>query len=285
LGNIRIVTDSTADIPAEVREKLGIEMVPLTLAFGDERFIDYVTIMPDQFYEKLVVSKDMPKTSQPSPMDFLEKYKQIAQESPGAHIISIHLASVLSGTYQSAVIAKSMMEEEDVQITVVDSRSASFGIGALVIAAAEAIQAGKSAEEVLAIIEKRRSDCSIYFMVDTLEYLQKNGRIGRAAGLIGSLLNIKPILTIDNEGYVAPIDKVRGQKKALARIVELMKEQVPGRSIQLYLAHVNNSEAAESLKQMIEADYEIKELDYVTIGPIIGCHTGPGLVAAFVFPA
>lgn len=289
MSKVRIVTDSTADIPAELREKLGIETVPLKVSFGEESFIDGVTITPEAFYQKLVESSIMPITSQPSPMEFLDMYKKLAEDDPETEIISIHLSSVMSGTYQSAVLAKSMLEDEEgnkATVHVVDSRSASYGIGAQVIAAAEAAAAGKSAEEILSLIEQVRRDTLIFFMVDTLEYLQKGGRIGKASALIGSLLNIKPILTIDDEGYVSSIDKVRGQKKALARIVELMNKDLANKAkIRLKLAHVRNPEAAETLKQLIGENFEVQSCDNWMIGPVIVSHTGPGLVAIFVQPA
>lgn len=292
MSKIRIVTDSTADIPAELRERLGIKMVPLKVSFGSETFIDGVTLTPEVFYDKLIASSVLPITSQPSPLEFQKIYEQLAEEDADSEtnteIISIHLASVLSGTYQSAVLAKSMIEDDDkarVSITLVDSKSASYGIGGQVIAAAEAAAAGKSKEEILKIIEKTRKECDIYFMVDTLEYLHKGGRLGKASALIGSLLNIKPILTIDDEGYVSPIDKVRGQKKAMTRIVELMKESNCGRAVHLKLAHVRNPEGAEALKQLISADFEIVSCTEWSIGAVIGTYVGPGLVAVFVSPA
>lgn len=290
MSKVRIVTDSTADIPLELREKLGIEMVSLKVSFGNDTFIDGVSLTPEEFYDKLVASTTLPITSQPSPLEFQQKYESLASDDPNekVEIISIHLSSVLSGTYQSAVIAKSNIEDDGndrISITVIDSKSASYGTGGQVIAAAEAIAAGKSKEEILEIIENKRKQCDIYFLVDTLEYLHKGGRLGRASAMLGSLLNIKPILTIDNEGYVAPIDKVRGQKKAMARIVELMKESNCGKAVHLKLAHVRNPEGAETLKQMIAAEFNIVSCMDWTIGAVIGTYTGPGTVAVFVSPA
>jgi DegV family protein with EDD domain len=288
LSKVRIVTDSTADIPLELREKLGIEMVSLKVSFGNDTYIDGVSLTPEEFYDKLVASTTLPITSQPSPLDFQQKYESLASDDPNekVEIISIHLSSVLSGTYQSAVIAKSSIEDDGndrVSITIIDAKSASYGTGGQVIAAAEAAAAGKSKEEILEIIDKTK--CDIYFLVDTLEYLHKGGRLGKGSAMIGSLLNIKPILTIDNDGYVAPIDKVRGQKKAMARIVELMKESDCGKAVHIKLAHVRNPEGAETLKQMIAAEFDIVTCAEWTIGAVIGTYTGPGTVAAFISPA
>jgi len=282
MGTIRIVTDSTADIPQEIRQELGIEMVPLKVHFGNETYEDGVTIHPKQFYSKLSESQELPTTSQPSPVDFLELYRKLAAE-PDTHIISIHLSSAFSGTYQSALLAKSLMEDK-ANITVVDSKSASYGIGMLVVAAAEAARAGKTADECLEIVRRLRKETKLYFLVDTLEYLQKGGRIGKASAVLGSLLNIKPILTIDDEGVVAPVDKVRGQKKAMARIIELLNEQVRADRVRLIVAHSNAEQTAKELASMLERQFHSDGVLYTEIGPVIGTHVGPGTVAAFVCP-
>ncbi|MCR8641701.1 DegV family protein [Paenibacillus sp. N1-5-1-14] len=285
MSKVRIVTDSTADIPEEIRKELGIICVPLKILFGEETFLDGVTMTQDTFYDRLVTSSVIPTTSQPSPQEFLDVYQQLADENPEGSIISIHLASVLSGTYQSALIAKSMMEDQ-VPIAVVDSKSASYGIGELVVEAAKAAKAGKTEAEILQLIEDIQSNHAIFFMVNTLEYLQKGGRIGRASALIGSLLNIKPILTIDNEGYVSSKDKARGQKKALSRIVELLEEQFPNNTpLNIKMAHIRNPETAEQLQHMIAEKFDVKSVEHVTIGPVVGTHVGPGLVAVFAFLA
>ncbi|MFC5453104.1 DegV family protein [Paenibacillus aestuarii] len=282
MKNIRIVTDSTADIPSALREQLGIEMVPLKIHFGSEEYLDAVTLQSSAFYEKLQSSPHFPRTSQPSPAEFLGVYQRLLAE-PDTTVISIHLSSSLSGTYQSALLASTMLEEEAGTVHVVDSHSASYGIGALVAAAAEAVQAGRSVEEILQLIQTMRDNFYIYFLVDTLEFLQKGGRIGKASALFGSLLNIKPILSLDAKGEVEAIDKVRGHKKAIARILELLSADVSGRSIrQLHIAHANNLEGAEQLREAISGQFTVDQIGYITLGPVIGAHAGPGTIAAFV---
>ncbi|MEC0269311.1 DegV family protein [Paenibacillus anseongense] len=282
MTQIRIVTDSTADIPLALRQELNIEMVPLKIHFGDEQFLDAVTLRSEEFYPKLTSSPHFPRTSQPSPAEFLGLYQSLLEE-PNTEIISIHLSSALSGTYQSALLASTMLEESTGKVHVVDSRSASYGIGALVVAAAKAAQAGQSAAEIIELVQTIRENFYIYFLVDTLEFLQKGGRIGKASALFGSLLNIKPILSIDGEGEVAAIDKVRGQKKAIARILELLAADVPNRRIpSLHIAHANNLEGAELLREVIMQQFEVQDVDYITLGPVIGAHAGPGTIAAFV---
>ncbi|MHA6484580.1 DegV family protein [Paenibacillus sp. strain BS8-2] len=281
MGNIRIVTDSTADISAELREKLGITMVPLKVLFGEETYVDAVTITADQFYEKLKSVSTLPTTSQPSPLEFSEAYERLLQEDPDCAIISIHLAACLSGTYQSATIAQSMLEQE-ADITVVNSRSASYGIGTLAVRAAEMASAGHSKEEILAEIERLREDTTIYFLVDSLEHLQKGGRIGRASALIGSILNIKPILSLDADGSVHAVDKVRGTKKAMSRISEMLKGGYGSDPVSLTIFKTDDDAAAEELGERVKADLNVQQVSYTTIGPVIGAHAGPGTSAVLI---
>ncbi|WP_028550365.1 DegV family protein [Paenibacillus sp. UNC451MF] len=283
MSQIRVVTDSTADIPADVRKALNIELVPLKVHFGTETYRDSVDMGPEAFFEKLAAHSSLPTTSQPSPVEFMETYKRLADESKGP-IISIHLSSHMSGTYQSALLAQSMLEEQ-VDLTIIDSLTASYGIGMLAVTAAEAAREGKSKDEIVSMLKTIRSEQKIYFLVDTLEYLQKGGRIGKAAALLGSLLNIKPILSISDEGEVFSVDKVRGQKKAMARIMELLKADYGDKPLHVTVAHANNNPYAEEMSALLREHFTIQSLDYAKIGPVIGTHAGPGAVAAFVRPA
>ncbi|MFD0587904.1 DegV family protein [Paenibacillus sp. GCM10027627] len=282
MGKVRIVADSTSDIPAEVRETLGISMVPLKVLFGEETYLDSITISAGQFYEKLKASPVLPTTSQPSPLEFSELYERLLDEDPEGPIISIHLASILSGTHQSAVIAESMLER-DADITIVDSRSASYGIGLQVVRAAEMAQAGESKERILEEIEKLRSDLGLYFLVDSLEFLQKGGRIGRAAALIGSILNIKPILSLDDNGGVFSVDKVRGSKKAMGRIADMLKETFGSDPVHLVIASTDDLGQANELGDRVKSELNVQGVSYTTVGSVIGVHTGPGTSAVFVY--
>ncbi len=276
-----IVTDSTADLSREVREELGIVLVPLKVHFGQEVYLDSVTIESDEFFEKLTASSSLPTTSQPSPADFMEIYERLLQENPGAHIISVHLSSAFSGTYQSAVLARSLMERED-EITILDSKSASYGFGLPVIAAARMALEGSSKEAILDEIARLREDIRFYFLVDTLEYLQKGGRIGKAAALFGSILNIKPILIVDGEGMVASVDKVRGQRKAMARIMELLKEDFSGVPVNISMAWAHHQGNAMELCELAKAHFDVREVSYTKLGAVIGTHVGPGTSAIFM---
>jgi DegV family protein with EDD domain len=282
VANIKIVTDSSADIPKALLDELGITVVPLKVHFGEETYVEGVDITAETFYPKLVSSDRLPTTSQPSPADFLEAYKKLATE-PGDEIISLHISSALSGTYQSAVLAKQLLEEQ-IPVHIVDTRYASFGHGVMVVTAARMAREGKSAEEILEAVAKKREGSQIYFIVDTLQYLYKGGRIGKASALFGSLLNIKPILTVDEAGEVAPVDKVRGQKNALSRMIELLEKDMAGRNMELYVGHAAAPEMAQQLKDLIVSRLNVEPKMFIDVGPIIGTHAGPGTLAVFAFP-
>ncbi len=283
MGKIHLVTDSTSDIPASVRESLGIEIVPLKVHFGDRTYQDGVTIQSDEFYEKLVRSSEFPTTSQPSPVDFVDVYRRILK-NPEAEIVSVHLASALSGTYQSAMLAKSLLEENQERISVVDSRTTSYGLGSLVVAGAQAAEQGECREDIVRLMERKRKNMRLYFILDTLDYLYKGGRIGKASALFGSLLNIKPILTIDDDGEVSPVDKMRGQKKAQQRMVELFKRDFDGRDIVVAIAYAQSDAVALELSAMVKEQFHVKEEVQTALGPVIGAHVGPGAAAVFVSP-
>ncbi|OGJ72141.1 EDD domain protein [Candidatus Peribacteria bacterium RIFOXYA1_FULL_56_14] len=282
LPKIKIVTDSTADIPKSISEKLHIDMVPLKVHFGEQSFMDAVTIDSDEFYSRLKRADKLPTTSQPSPSEFAAAFKKILQDDPQSEIISIHLSSALSGTYQSAVLAKSLLEDLGERITIIDSKTACYGIGVLVVAAAEAVNQGAEKAEVLNLIASMRSETGLFFLVDTLEFLQKGGRIGKAAALFGTLLQIKPILTIDRDGEVAAVDKVRGQRKAMMHIIQLLKQQFADVPVKLAIAHAQAEQTAQELAALMDQHFEVKDVLYSSIGSVIGTHVGPGTVAIFV---
>ena len=220
MGKIHVVTDSGSDLSMEVRQRLAINVVPLTVQFGSDIYKDGEEISVSEFYAKLKAESEMPSTCQPSPADFVAMYEAIAQ--PGDTIISVHLSSKMSGTYQSAVLASTMLDS-DIQVKVVDSKSASMGLGLVAATAAQGVQAGKDLDEILADVQQAVDQLQVYFVVDTLEYMKKNGRIGLASALVGTMLNIKPILTLV-DGEVAPFEKIRGKAKALKRVRELVNQ-------------------------------------------------------------
>ncbi len=283
MATVALVTDSTADIPRETRERLDIAMVPLKVNFGSDSYLDNIDLEPTAFYQKLTQSSVLPTTSQPSPADFFDVFKRLSGE--GRPIISVHLSSALSGTYQSALIAKSMLEDEG-DVTVIDSKSASYGYGMIVATAAEMAARGEPADAIVAEVQRMRRELRLYFVVDTLEYLQKGGRIGKAAAVVGSLLNIKPILSIDNEGGIHPVDKVRGQKRALSRIAELLEQDVGNRPVHLGIALTPGFDAqAKEMSALLRGRLNAVSYTESEIGPVVGSHAGPGTVGVFVIPA
>ncbi|UFJ41994.1 DegV family protein [Brevibacillus humidisoli] len=279
---IVILTDSAADIDASMRQSLDIEMVPLKVLFGSESFLDSVTIQAGDFYKRLKQSEVMPTTSQPSPAEFADTYQKIAaKHGSEVQIIGIFLSAALSGTYQSAVIGKSMLDDP-IDITLIDSKKASFVHGLVVVEAARAVREGKSKQQVLDLIERLLHDIQVYFMVDTLEYLQKGGRIGKASALLGSLLNIKPILTLDPTGVVTPFERVRGSKKAIARIKEELRAYAQDQPVKVAVVHADSRTVAEDLLEQIKGELPVTESFVAEIGPVIGTHAGPGTIGCLI---
>lgn len=280
-----IVTDSTADIPADLVKKYDIRIVPLRLMFGSDTYLDGVEITASEFYKRLVEAPQLPTTSQPSPADFVEEYESILKEYPDCSILSMHLSSGMSGTYQSALLATSLLEGE-ADITVWDSKSASYGFGLFVVHAAQLAAEGLTVDEILSSTEELRSKRRLFFLVDTLEYLQKGGRIGKASAVLGTLLNIKPILSIDSEGIIYPVEKVRGRKKATARMIELFQNDLVGvTNINVAVGHTADPASVEDFLKQLSAVFTVKETVLSDIGAVIGTHVGPGTIAAYIWPA
>jgi DegV family protein with EDD domain len=272
---LRIVTDSTSDLTPELQSEYGIGVIPLTVHFGPESFKDQIEMTADGFWAKLGNTPHHPKTAQPSPGEFMELYQKVHAE--GDEILSIHLSSALSGTLSSASIAAQMMP--DAKITLVDTKSVSLGLGMLVIEAARMAKAGKTVEEIAGWANQVKERMTIYFTLDTLEFLRKNGRMGRAQALLGGLLGIKPILTVDRDGLVAPADKVRGRAKVFPRILELMQEQTPaGRTIRCATLHARAHDEAARLLEEIKQLYKVEESWIAEIGPVVATNGGPGTV-------
>lgn len=272
MSRVRIVTDSTADLSPDLVEKYGIKVVPLKVIFGEEIYEDGVDLTPDEFYKKMAQSRQQPTTSQPSPREFVEAYRPFVDA--GDEIISIHISSAMSGTVQSARLAKSMLEYEKMEI--VDSLNVSVGLGALVLEAARAAEAGHSLGQVMEAIKDFASRRVIYFTVDSLEHLHRGGRIGKAAALFGTMLNIKPVLTVNEEGVIFPGDKVRGVKKAIDRMIDMTRECL-GKDVPLHvsMAHGDTPDNYELLRQRVEAGLNVKEMLLQRVGAVVGTHGGP----------
>lgn len=278
---IAIVTDSTADIPSEVQKQLDIHVVPLFVIFGETSYRDGADITSKAFFEMLPKSQSHPRTSQPSPGDFSEVYERLL--STHDEIFSLHISSGVSGTYQSAVLARDTLATP--RITVLDSRSASLGLGLAVIAAAEARNAGKGLPEIVAAAKRVCEQQTLLISVDTLEYLRRNGRIGKASALLGTLLNVHPLLRFA-DGAVSPHAKIRGKmSKVLQCMVDAAGEFVPhGQQVEVAIVHGNCPERVEELKAMLASAYRVNGVLTNVISPVIGVHVGPGAIGLIVVP-
>jgi DegV family protein with EDD domain len=274
-GRIAIVTDSTADIPPALIREYGIHVAPQILIMGTRTWRDGVDIDSATFYQLLQASKDFPSTSQPSAADFTEIFAGLARDSDG--IAAIVVSDELSGTLNSAQAAAANLP--DVPIEVIDSRAVSMQLGYIVLAAARAAAAGGDLQAVAGAARALVGRTHVLFVVDTLEYLHRGGRIGGAARFIGSALNLKPVLEIDN-GIVSPLCRVRTRRKALDRVMELLSEQVtPADNVHLAVVHVAAPEEASQFRTELDARFEAVECIESECGPVIGAHVGPGTVA------
>jgi DegV family protein with EDD domain len=277
-----IVTDTTASLPEGFAAQHGVEVVAQIVLFGEESYAEGRTISRQQFIERLVSSRTLPKTAAPEPRDLVEAYgRQMAWADT---VLSIHPSALVSGTVRSAETAKaSAYPEADIRI--IDTQSVASGLGALVQEAVGCSEHGMPPDDIVAHLQGLAARCRTYFLIPTLDYLQRGGRIGRASALLGSVLHIKPILTFC-EGQVAPYEKVRTQHRALERLVELVSEQCP-RSGQTWLTvmHGDNAEAAQSLAARLQTLVGQAEVPVVTIGSSITTHAGPGVLGVSFFVA
>ena len=272
---VRIVTDSTADLPTEVASSLGITVVPLTVFFGDEAYLDGVELGSAEFYTKMAASKDLPRTSQPSPAAFQQAFQRLIDEGADA-ILSIHLSSKLSGTYQSACTARDSLPEETrkVPIEVIDSTSISVGMNYAIQQAATMASAGKSLAEIKTTVEDLQTRSRILAVLDTLEYVRRGGRIGSASAMLGNMLSFKPIIGVVG-GEVVPIERPRTRAKAYARVAQLLSEQGAVEHVAIVQT---NEEVGQQLAEVIQTVYSGSLLHY-DLGAVIGTHTGPGTAA------
>lgn len=277
MSGIQIIIDSMVDMPKDILNKFNIIVMPLTIIFGDEEYRDGVDLTYAQFYEKLSQSKDLPKTAQITPNEFIEIFKKTLDE--GKEVLCINGSSRASGTFQSAVVAKNSLESD--KIEVFDTMALSFGAGIFVYEAAKMAVAGKKLEEIIEHLSAMKGRVDHIFTVDTLEFLKKGGRLDPMKATIATMLNIKPILTVV-DGLVEPLDKVRGSKKVIGKMIELAKER--GETFEdkvVGISHAVCEDMLNLLKEQVIEELKPREIIITEIGCTIGTHAGPGTLAIF----
>lgn len=274
---IRIITDSTSDISKKHGEELGIDIVPLGVIFGEETFTDGVTITAKEFYKKLETVTELPKTSQVSPFQFETLFKKYIDD--GDEIIGIFLSHKMSGTYQSAVIASEICPEK---IHLIDSLNVTVCLGLLVEEAVKLKNSGMSAKDIAAKLDEIKYKLRLFAIVDTLKYLQMGGRISTTSAIVGSLLDINPIIGI-YDGLVESVGKTRGKKAAYRWIEKKVHEETIDTNYPICFANSNSPELMEEFIKHLSSKLHIKNSYIADIGPVVGTHAGPGAVCIAYF--
>jgi len=277
---VKIVTDSSVDLSPQLAEELGITVVPLYVRFGNEVYRDQIDISADEFYQRLQHDPVHPSTTQPTPQDFANAYEKVAPKADG--IVSVHISAKLSGTCNSALQGKKMIEETGsiCPIEVVDSQTLTMGLGMISIAAAKVANAGGSVQEVVDKVKEMIPRIHLLFTLDTLKYLAHGGRIGKAKALLGSVLNVKPILAI-KDGEVVPAGQVRSRSKGVDRLFDFVQS---ASNIQdLAIIYNTTPDEAQTLAERIASIFAKEKIMVARLGPLLGVHAGPGALAvAFV---
>jgi len=284
MSRIAVVTDSTADLPAHWVREHAVTVVPLTVAFGSEVFRDGVDIDNATFYRRLAAAATLPKTSQPAAGDFLEVYRRLSADHD--HIISVHIGSEYSGTLSSARAAADLLHQEDpgaAAVHLVDSHTTSGGLALMVSAACRDAATSHAPEAIVAHLEAIERGMRSYFTLTTLEYFRRGGRIGAAAAFAGSLLQIRPIMTI-GRGQVGVADKVRSTSRARQRLQDIFTREFEGRPVRLAVVHAADPEAAADLLGKLRARLDCRETMVVEFGAVIGTHGGAGALGVSGYP-
>ncbi len=271
---IRIVIDSTSDVTNEIIEKYNLKMVPLTVNFENESYLDKVELSTADFFDKLVKSENLPTTSQVSPGTFREAFSEILLD--GDQVLGIFLASEFSGTYDSARIAKDMIGSDNIRI--IDSKSVCLGTFTLILEAIKLVEQKKTIDEIVEELEASKEKIIAVAVFDTLKYLEKGGRLSKGQAVVGSLLNIKPVLEI-KEGKLNTIDKVRGKNKTIKWFDEFVHKNnydLSDKTVLLFYAR--NYEQLQELRKTLETKYKIKNIIEQEIGAVVGTHAGPGVL-------
>jgi DegV family protein with EDD domain len=276
MNKVAIVTDSTAYIPKEYVDKYSISVVPQILIWGEQTFEDGVDIQPDEFYRRLASAKVMPTSSQVPVTHIKQTFSTLLDQ--GYSVLGIFISAKLSGTLQSAMQARDTLPGGKEKIEIVDSQSATMAMGFQALAAARAAADGASLAECKALVENVRSHTGVYFVVDTLEFLHRGGRIGGAQRLLGTALNLKPILAVQ-DGRVDAIERIRTKRRAMERLVEILVEHCAGKpAVRLAGLDANSPYEAKELLESASGQLNVIEKVFATLSPVVGTHTGPGTI-------
>lgn len=278
---LRIVTDGAADILPEWAREYGIDMIPVNILFGEKSYLQGVELDNEGFYKLVDESKRIPKTSQPSPHQFVEFYRKVAQK--GDTILSIHITSKLSGTYASAVSAAEELKGE-FNVVPVDSAVGSLGIGLMCREARKMERAGKSVDEIVKYIEEIKSKVLVILTLDTLEYAKMSGRVGAMQAALASLLNVKPIAVL-RDGVLNMAEKVRTRKAALERVIAMAKEEYSDKPVYLAVVHARDLKSGQALLEDAKKHFNHKETLISELSISIAANLGPGTVGLILYPA
>ncbi len=280
MNNIAILTDSTANLPAEWVEQYSIRVIPLKIHWENETYLDGIDLTPEEFYMRLSKSKQLPTTSQPSIQDFLKAFENLANEGANGIVVPL-ISSGISGTMDSALTAARLFTRVPVEI--IDTRITSMGQVMIILASARAAEQGASLQEVRQAAEEVIKRLHVFFAVDTLEYLHRGGRINGASRYFGTALDIKPILFFNSEGKIDALERVRTKKKALQRLIALAEQQANGRPVHVGIVHANVPQAVQGFRSEVEKRLNCKEIFTVEFSPVIGIHVGPGTIGVALY--
>lgn len=275
LKRIGILTDSISDLPDSIAKEHGIWVLPVKLHIDEKTYLDKVEITDEEFFKILAEGKAQTKTSQPSPYDFQVIFEKMLKEYES--IIAIHASSELSGTFQSALMALQAIGDAAARVHLFDSKQASMGEGLMVIKAAELAREGAEPKQIISELEKVAANIRTRFVPDTLTYLQRGGRIGKASAFLGNILNIKPLLGVDKVVY--PVEKIRGSRNVVPKLIEELKADLkPQDKFKACILNLNMDDDAAVLQKAVEGDERFRGLVHAKVGATIGCHVGPKVI-------
>lgn len=276
---IAIVTDSTSDLDPEIIQEFGIEVLPLHVVYQDREYLDRVNISPNEVYDKMDI--EVPTTSLPSPAEIFNLFSRL-RDAHVTHVLSVHISSGLSGTYET--VCQVAKEFKEMVIEVLDSKALSMGLGFPVLEAARELRHSMDFQSVINVAKSVSQQTKLFFVLSTLEYLKRGGRIGYVSGTIGELLNIKPIITVNPEGKYITFAKVRGRDQSLKKLFDILTERTQKACYNVAIVHGGAEQEARKLWQKARQLPNINELLFNQIGPVMGVHTGPGLVGIILSP-